>query len=338
MATPWASCSTGPGPSGSYGPHVRAFERDATAIGKVSFYAYGTLRYGVKPRAADLDGDGIAEILTTPGQGPVFGPHVRAFNFDGGPLAAMGKVSFFAFGTLKYGANGTGGQVDADGYDEILAAPGPGTMFQAQVRGFDYDNASLRSIGKINAYVYTSSPYGATVASADVESDGLGSYRDGFDEIVAGRGPGVALAADIRLFDYDGASLAQKLAIPAPAYTWMYGIELAGGDADAGDADEVVSAPGPDPTAPARVLVWEYSPAISLDPQSLTAIPTDDFTAFASAYGGHVAVGKAGVSADRAVQETVAPEITPEMPAASGTRLSREELAWGRQMYNIPGD
>jgi hypothetical protein len=104
----------------------------------------------VRPKALDLDGDGIEEILTTPGPGPPFGPHVRAFNFDGGPLASIAKVSFFAFSTLQWGANGDGAELEADGFDEILAAPGPGPAFGAQVKGFDYDNTSVRAMGKVN--------------------------------------------------------------------------------------------------------------------------------------------------------------------------------------------
>ncbi len=43
--------------------------------------------------------------MAGPGPGAVFGPHVRAFNYDGQALAAIAKVSFFAYATLKYGAN-----------------------------------------------------------------------------------------------------------------------------------------------------------------------------------------------------------------------------------------
>ncbi|MFN7973939.1 MAG: hypothetical protein U0166_16610 [Acidobacteriota bacterium] len=35
---------TGPGPGAVYGPQVRAFQRDGTAVAKVNYYAYGTLK------------------------------------------------------------------------------------------------------------------------------------------------------------------------------------------------------------------------------------------------------------------------------------------------------
>ncbi|MFN7975172.1 MAG: hypothetical protein U0166_22945 [Acidobacteriota bacterium] len=65
----------------------------------------------------------FAEILTAPGPGPTFGP-IRGWNFDGITVAPLTKVSFFAYLTLKYGANVGAGDVEGDGYDEILTGPG----------------------------------------------------------------------------------------------------------------------------------------------------------------------------------------------------------------------
>ena len=137
---------TGPGPGALYGPHVRAFTAGGSPLARVSFYAYGTLRYGAKVGGARLDGDAYHEILTTPGPGEVFGPHVRGFDFDNAQVQAIPNVSFFAYGTLKYGANGADGDVDRDGYGEILAGPGPGAVFGSHLRGFDYDGASISSM------------------------------------------------------------------------------------------------------------------------------------------------------------------------------------------------
>lgn len=59
----------------------------------------------------DYEGDAVEEIVATPGPGQVFGPHVRGFNYDGGPLTVLPKVNFFAFSTTKFGVNAAGGQV-----------------------------------------------------------------------------------------------------------------------------------------------------------------------------------------------------------------------------------
>jgi len=50
----------GPGPGG--GPHIRVYDRDGHL--KTQFFAYDqTERKGVEVAAADVDGDGRAEIL-----------------------------------------------------------------------------------------------------------------------------------------------------------------------------------------------------------------------------------------------------------------------------------
>jgi len=38
------------------------------------------------------------------------------------------------------------GDLDADGIDEILTAPGPGTAYPCQVRGFNYDGEALAAM------------------------------------------------------------------------------------------------------------------------------------------------------------------------------------------------
>ncbi|MFN7976309.1 MAG: FG-GAP-like repeat-containing protein [Acidobacteriota bacterium] len=119
---------TGPGPGAVFGPQVRAFDRTGATIGKVNFYAYGALRYGVNVAATELDGDSFDEILSGAGPGVVFGPHVRAFNFDGGNVTPIPNVSYFAYSTLQYGVNVSGGDVDGDGFGEITRASPQGHL------------------------------------------------------------------------------------------------------------------------------------------------------------------------------------------------------------------
>jgi uncharacterized repeat protein (TIGR01451 family) len=59
-------------------PHVRVFD-GRTGAELLSFFAYDpAFTGGVRVGVADLDGDGLADILTAPGPGG--GPHVRAFS------------------------------------------------------------------------------------------------------------------------------------------------------------------------------------------------------------------------------------------------------------------
>src|SRR5262249_14942973 len=84
-----ADIITGAGPGGA--PHVRAFRADGTPLLGNGFFAYDTgFHGGVSVAAADLDGDGRADIVT--GAGPGGGPHVKAFANNGTLLA-----SFFAY-------------------------------------------------------------------------------------------------------------------------------------------------------------------------------------------------------------------------------------------------
>lgn len=77
------------GPGG--GPQVRIFTADAKVRGQFMAYA-PTFRGGLDVAAADLDGDGIAEIVT--GAGPGGAPHVRIFDIGGTELD-----EFFAYAT-----------------------------------------------------------------------------------------------------------------------------------------------------------------------------------------------------------------------------------------------
>src|SRR5258705_6524827 len=95
----------------------------------------------------------------------------------------MGKISYFAYGPVKYGVNGASGSVDADGFDELVTGPGPGAAFGPQVRGFNFDNVAIASIAKINFNAFSTTQFGANVAAGDVDADG-------FDEILTAQGPG----------------------------------------------------------------------------------------------------------------------------------------------------
>jgi len=131
---------TGPGPSAVFGPHVRAFRYDGTgvvAMAGVSFFAYQTLRYGVSVAGADLDTDLSHEMATGAGPGAVFGPHVRGFDYDGAGVGLLVGLSFYSYGTLRYGVEIRAADVDADGYAELLIGPGPSVVFSSQLRGFD---------------------------------------------------------------------------------------------------------------------------------------------------------------------------------------------------------
>ena len=273
---------TGPGPGAVFGPQVRAFASSGPPLGKVNFFAYGTLRFGVDVAGGDLDGDAFAEIATGGGPGAVFGPHVRAFDFDGGPLTGIAKINFFAYGTLKYGVRVAAGDLDGDGFAELVTGPGPSPQFAPQVRGFDYDGTRLTAISRINANVFATTGHGAHVALGDVTGDGA---ADG----LFGPGPGPANPAELRGFELRAGPPTALLGLDVVAFGGLgYGLEPSAGDVDADGAVEVIAGQGAAPAATSRLRSFDY------DATTLTAIPQGDFEAFSLTYGVAVASGAFG--------------------------------------------
>ncbi|MFN7975006.1 MAG: PKD domain-containing protein [Acidobacteriota bacterium] len=263
---------TGPGPGPSYGPQVRAWQVTGTPVAKVNFYAYGTLRYGVNPASGALDADAPWELLSGAGPGAVFGPHVRGWNYDGVALTAIAKISFFAYGTLKYGVDAGSSDVDDDGYSEILTGPGPSNAFGPQVRGFDYDGASISAISKINFNAFAGGGFGCNPGGGDADGDAYG-------EIVAGRGPGPSLSEDVAGFDYDGASITALAGYGVTLGSALYGARGSCGDIDGDGQGELVAGAGESPSASPTVQSYDYSGS------ALTAIGTGTFNAFSGSYG-----------------------------------------------------
>ena len=92
---------TAAGPGG--GPHVKVFDGAALLTGVVdevySFFAYAPgFTGGAFVAAADVNGDGQADIITSAGPGG--GPHVRVFDgATGAPLAGpLGSLFAYAPG------------------------------------------------------------------------------------------------------------------------------------------------------------------------------------------------------------------------------------------------
>ncbi len=195
---------TGAGPGAVFGPHVRGWNYDGTgavtSLAGVSFFAYGTPKWGVNVTAGDLDGDGYDEIVTGAGPGAIYGPHVRGWNVDGGAAAAMGGVSFLAYGTNKFGVNVACGDIDGDGIDEIVTGAGPGAVFGSHVRGWNVDGGTATALANLNLFAWPSSEirYGAEVfAGADLDGDGR-------DEIVVGQGPDPEAGTWVKVYQFDG--------------------------------------------------------------------------------------------------------------------------------------
>ncbi len=237
-----------------FGPHVRGFEDSGEPVPGISFLAYGTHRYGVNVAGADLDGDGRQEMLTGAGPGAVFGPHVRGWSWDGTATTPIPGISYFAYGTLKWGVNVAGGDIAGDGFDEIITGAGPGSVYGPHVRGWDWDGGgTIAPIGQVSYLAYGTNHWGVNVCAGDIDGDGI-------DEIVTGAGPSGGFAPNVRGWNWDGSgSVTMIPGLDFFAYsTLQWGVNVACGDLDGDGIDEILTGRGPGSTFHARVRGFNY--------------------------------------------------------------------------------
>ncbi len=243
---------TGPGPSPAYGPQVRGWYLVGVPMPDVNFFAYGTLRYGVNVAAADLDGDGRDEIITGAGPGAVFGPHVRGWSYDGSSCEPFPGVSYFAYGTPKWGVNVAGGEVDGVLGDEIITGAGPGAVYGAHVRGWSYEAGTMVPANGLSFFAYGTPKWGVNVACGDIDGDGR-------DEIITGPGPGASFSQHIRAFNYNGLEVSPVPGVNFIAGTGHYGAVVTAADISDNGIDDIVVINGAGPDEPAVVTAYSLA-------------------------------------------------------------------------------
>ncbi|MFL5330678.1 MAG: peptidylprolyl isomerase [Gemmataceae bacterium] len=155
-------------------PRVKAVDI-LSGITMLDFLAYNK-RFigGVNVAAADLQGDGKADIITAPGAGG--GPHVQAFDGSTGKLI----LSFFAFDSgFTGGVNIAAGDITGDGKADIVAGAGAGGAPLVSV--FEPFNGNRN---ERNFFAYDPSFHGGVNVGVANISDSKGL------DIVTGAGPG----------------------------------------------------------------------------------------------------------------------------------------------------
>lgn len=170
------------------GPRVSVFRGGPGAFADrlLNFYAYDErFRGGVNVASADIDGDDYADIIT--GAGPGGGPHIQVISGRTHQVIA----TFFAFDeNLRGGVFVAAGDVDGDGYADIIA--GAGKDMGAKVRVFKMRNAGNnfflpQTIRDFVAYPgFTGAVHvGATDYNGDYDGE-----RGFHCDIITGAGPG----------------------------------------------------------------------------------------------------------------------------------------------------
>jgi len=110
-------------------PKVTVFKIIKKKFKKIKSFApiSKALSKGVSVGTADIDGDGIKEIIVGAGKGSI--PLVKIYNKKGTLIK-----EFYAYSTkFRGGVNVSGGDVDADGLDDITVIPQGGGTPQARV-------------------------------------------------------------------------------------------------------------------------------------------------------------------------------------------------------------
>ncbi|MDD3711251.1 MAG: S8 family serine peptidase [Patescibacteria group bacterium] len=253
---------------------IRIVKSKGVEEGRFSAFDIG-FNGSVNMVSGDLDGDGVMELIVGAGEGG--GPHIRIFDNQG-----ILKGQFFAYDSkFRGGVNVAIGDIDGDGKNEIITAPGPGggphiRFFDGfgKLKGqfFAYDakfsgGVSL-AVGDINGDEKAELvvvPYSKGGAQIKI-FDGLGELKSQFfayeENFFGGArvrlgdiygndskdkndiiiSPGPGREPEIKIFDSSGKKLR---GIMAYAEKFKNGVNLAVGDLNKDGLDEIITGAGP---------------------------------------------------------------------------------------------
>src|SRR5262249_9411868 len=149
---------------------------------RFSIMAFDGFMGGVSVTVGDANGDGVADIVAGAGPGAP-GGHVKVFDGRDGSLMR----SFIAFPGFGGGIVVATGDVNGDGFADVVAGAGPGAP-GGHVKVFDGATGSeIRSF-----FSFPGFDGGVTVAAGDVNGDHLA-------DLIVGAGPG-ANGGHIKVF------------------------------------------------------------------------------------------------------------------------------------------
>lgn len=205
---------TGPGPSG--GPQVRIFNLSGEVEGQ--FFAFDeSERMGIFITVADINNDGIEEILITQDEGGT--GQVRIFSKHGEL-----QGSFFPHGRTDRPVRISVGQLDNDAEHEIVSTHSLGTKTQVAIH-----DATGRYVGSFTGAVHGGNSVSVSVVDADM---------DGVNEIVLGASWGNA--PEVAVHNRQGNLIKAFFGFPLE---FRGGIELVTGDIDQNGYQEIYVTP-----------------------------------------------------------------------------------------------
>jgi hypothetical protein len=215
---------TGTGPASA--PHLRIFTLKGQL--KYQFFAYPTnYRTGISVAVADLDSDGLAEIITAPQDKGE--PQIRVFHYSTTKKAFVLYRQFLAFpASFRMGINVVAGNLNNDGSAEIIVAPRNVGGPQVRVYRFNPIKGSFELSFQFFAYAFNFHG-GVSLAVGDIDNNGI-------NEIVTGAGPGGG--PHVRIFSNKGIL---KYQFFAASTKFRGGLDVTTIDYNQDGADEVVT-------------------------------------------------------------------------------------------------
>ena len=232
------------------------------------FFPYGSI-FGsrINIAAGDVNGDGFDDIITGPGEGTE--SNVRVF--DGTDLSTIYDIPNVYDINFLGGVNVASGDINGDGFDDIVCGPGPGLANDVLLRAYDGSSGLLLS----QAFAYSSLvSAGAYVACGDLDNDGL-------DEVIVGNdGPVPPL---IRTFD--GVNMVNTgFWFTFSTNNFGGGVRVACGDINNDGFDDIVGGAGQWPNNQIGPEVYLYDggaiPGVSLLNNFYAGDPMTDFGVF----------------------------------------------------------
>jgi hypothetical protein len=246
-------------------PEVKVYNLDGSLA--FDFMAYSTtFTGGVRVAMADVNGDGVDDIITAAGPGG--GPHVRVF--DGTNLTEL--RSFFAYSpSFTGGVFVASGDVDGDGKADIFTGSGGGMAATVNI----YSGATGSQIG--NSFMpYPGFTGGVSVAAGDVNGDGKA-------DVITGAGPGGGPHVKV----FSGANLSNVLySFFAYSANFAGGVNVASGDIDGDGKADILTAPASNSVAEVKAFSGANGDTIR------------DFTAYDATFTGGASVAVVDVDGD----------------------------------------
>ena len=196
----FADIVTGAGAGG--GPHTKVFE-SRTGAELIGFFGINdpAFKGGVRVSVGDIDGDGFADIVAAAGEGG--GPRISVWS---GRTIALARIptnvtpDFFAYEiNLTNGANVAVGDINGDGYADIVTGAGEGGGPRVSVFS-GRELLSGRATRIVDFFTGNAmSGTGVRVAAVDMNNDGrddlicaTGPGGDGVVRVFDGLAPGIA--------------------------------------------------------------------------------------------------------------------------------------------------